>query len=803
LATQYFCHKPRRRAEVLTTLDGQGHPVLNGIDYLEVSAAAQTQLQVHFLFDLPGAPSANPQVLAPANIRIEGGTRITGIHAVSVSAAGKVLSVTVSAAGDFSTYTLRLLTTSGYDPQLSAVDFSFKAGCPSDFDCRTTDVCPPEDQASPAIDYLAKDYASFRRLILDRMAVTMPAWRESSPADIGITLVELLAYAGDQLSYYQDAVGTEAYLGTARRRISVRRHARLLDYRLHEGVNARAWVHFEAGPSGAKIDPQTALLTQANSPRGPLVDTLIPEALVQGSLVFQTLAGALVHPELNRIRFYTWSDDQCCLPQGAVRATLIDEGAGPLLSPGDAVLFEEVLGPATGAAADADPAHRHVVRLTEVSTGSDPLNNTGLVEIAWDAADALPFGLCLSAAIDSGAGAHVVSDVSVARGNLILADHGQTQPLENLPTPADTAGFYRPKLQNAGLTFHVAYDDFVARQSPAAGSLLQDVRAALPDITVEEGAVIWHPRHDLLGSGRNATDFVVEVENEGLASLRFGDGIMGAKPASGMAALYRTGNGAAGNVGAESIAHIVYPENTNAPDVLNVRNPLAAQGGKEAETLDQVRRFAPWAFRTQERAVTEADYSEVARRMPEVKQAQATLRWTGSWYTVFVAVDRENGLPVDAAFRTRVRDFLERFRLAGYDLEIASPLFVPLDILFTICVAPGYFRAAVKSALLEVFSNRALAAGGRGFFHPDNFTFGQSVFLSQMVAAAMAVPGVRWVDTSDLPPKPNRFKRFGRPSDGEAAAGRISMEPNEIARLDNDPSDPENGRIQFIMEGGI
>src|SRR4051812_32474636 len=106
LATQYFCHKPRRRAEVLTTLDGQGHPVLNGIDYLEVSAAAQTQLQVHFLFDLPGAPSADPQVLAPANIRIEGGTRITGIHAVSVSASGKVLTVTVSAAGDFSTYTL-------------------------------------------------------------------------------------------------------------------------------------------------------------------------------------------------------------------------------------------------------------------------------------------------------------------------------------------------------------------------------------------------------------------------------------------------------------------------------------------------------------------------------------------------------------------------------------------------------------------------------------------------------------------------------------------------------------------------
>jgi hypothetical protein len=41
-----------------------------------------------------------------------------------------------------------------------------------------------------------------------------------------IALVELLAYVGDQLSYYQDAVANEAYLETARQRISVKRHTR-------------------------------------------------------------------------------------------------------------------------------------------------------------------------------------------------------------------------------------------------------------------------------------------------------------------------------------------------------------------------------------------------------------------------------------------------------------------------------------------------------------------------------------------------------------------------------------------------
>src|SRR5262249_56085651 len=94
-------------------------------------------------------------------------------------------------------------------------------------------VCPPETAPPLQLDYLAKDYASFRRLMLDRMAALAPSWRERHAADLGITLVEVLAYATDYLSYRQDAVATEAYLGTARRRTSIRRHARLVDYRMH------------------------------------------------------------------------------------------------------------------------------------------------------------------------------------------------------------------------------------------------------------------------------------------------------------------------------------------------------------------------------------------------------------------------------------------------------------------------------------------------------------------------------------------------------------------------------------------
>ena len=111
------------------------------------------------------------------------------------------------------------------------------ASCPTDADCLPA-PCPPLVRVEPVLDYLAKDYASFRRLLLDLLPTLNPDWVERSPADLGIALVELLAYTGDRLSYYQDAVIGEAYLETLRHRISARRHARLIDYRMHDGRNA-------------------------------------------------------------------------------------------------------------------------------------------------------------------------------------------------------------------------------------------------------------------------------------------------------------------------------------------------------------------------------------------------------------------------------------------------------------------------------------------------------------------------------------------------------------------------------------
>ncbi len=839
MGARYFC-KNQKRSRVLR----DATITLNGIDYLEVldhDAPSGTPPQRTLLVRML---KGTPWGLSVGNVRIEGGVRVKGVQvawALRASEASdalvtagmiteneknlflnlpepdRVLVVRTNADGDYSMYTLRLVLSptsqeppTDFDPILSQVDFSFKVECPTEFDCESEEACPPEPEDEPVIDYLTKDYASFRKLMLDRLSVILPDWRERNPADMGVAMVEVMAYAADYLSYYQDAVATEAYLGTARRRTSLRRHARLLDYPMHDGCNARTWVQFQVG-ADATLEKGTQTLTRVSglpariAPGSPAY----AQALAQQPIVFETMHRAALFPEHNRMTFYTWGDEACCLPIGSTQATLA--GHFPDLKPGDVLIFVEERGVETGKVADADPAHRHAVRLTKVTLTEDPLGGqilepltedpVAVTEIAWMAEDALPFPLCLGRVeVPSGGltpGDPAKQPISAALGNVVLADCGRTIAGEEIASPTGHRR-YRPRLRETNIPQRVAYDHDAAQALAATVTLLQDPRKALPAVELGSDGATWVSRRDLLASGRFATEFVVETESDGRAYLRFGDGVFGRPPltAEKLTARYRIGNGAAGNIGADALAHVVTGEG-----VTGVRNPLPARGGVNPESLEEVRLYAPQAFRTQERAVTERDYAAVAQRHPQVQKAMATRRWTGSWHTMFLTVDRKGGLPVDAAFERDLRLFLERFRLAGQDLEIDGPRFVALEMAFRVCVEPNYFRSEVKEALLEAFSNRELPDGRRGFFHPDNFTFGQPVYLSRIVATAMQIPGVRWIDTSAEPP--NLFKRWGEPARDEFDRGQIDMGRLEIARLDNDPSRAENGKIDFIMEGGL
>jgi len=195
-----------RRARLL------GNVEWNGIDYVEVEDAGDRKTQwlcVHLLGRVP-------QGIDARNVRICGGRRIRDLRVTAVEVhrsedpeLDDCLRVRLDRAGDFSTYCLcigvvvdsrdedcrepaegatRWTTLPGFDPRYSCAEFTFGAGCPTPLDCAETSPCDAPETTPPAIDYLAKDYATFRRLLLDRLAVTLPDWSERHVPDVGITL---------------------------------------------------------------------------------------------------------------------------------------------------------------------------------------------------------------------------------------------------------------------------------------------------------------------------------------------------------------------------------------------------------------------------------------------------------------------------------------------------------------------------------------------------------------------------------------------------------------------------------------
>jgi hypothetical protein len=861
-----WCADERRSGD----LRAPAHP-LNGVDFVEFTrdpaapADRRFRLDVTFLKPPPGSLAGAPEAFS-----VIGGVRIVNLRvlAVEADAASPLrLFVFVDREGDFSTYVLAV-DEPGIDPERSQARFGFKAGCPTDFDCAADDWCPPAARMPLAIDYLAKDYQSFRQLLVDVIPQRNPGWIERLPADLGIALVELFAYAGDYLSYYQDAAGTEGYLDTCLHRVSAARHARLIDYRMHHGRNAATFVHFRAAagtdgvvPAGTKLLTRvgTALRGAAQAP-GVVVPAdadLDGDPALADVTVFETTALTRVVDRHNRLRVHTWGDAECCLAAGTRQAYLYGVPATgddpvafrPELRAGDYLLLAEERSPLTGSPADADPDRRQVVRLVEVEDTDDPAYRevlTGgvltprtspadatlpLQRVVWRDADRLAFTLCLSS-IRPATGP--IDPASVAHGNVAPADHGRTV-IRELPPPVLDVRRRWPlpvlPLPDAPITHQPmpATPEYAddGRLIQGRHDLGRDARetgaATLLGLRYPSGEEeLWEPVPHLLDSGPYDQHFVAEIDDDGRAVLRFGDDQYGRRPigVESVTGRYRTGNGRAGNIGAGALVHVLAPTAAELvdpadpgagpavfADIERVVQPLSARLGQDPESIEEVRELAPEAFRAiQFRAVTEADWQDVAMRHPAVAAAKARFRWTGSWHTVFVAVH-----PVDAAdlvrlagggaalapaFAARMASHLRRFKLAGYDLAVHAARYVPLEIDVTVCVARGHFRGDVLEAVARALSNRTAPDGTRGFFHPLEFSFGQSVYLSRLYAAIEGVDGVASARIS-------LFKRYWDVEGDELEEGAIAMGDLEIARLDNDANFPENGVLRLTAAGGL
>ena len=854
------CAEDARRALVLA------HPTLNGIDFVEyrfdplAPPGRRHVLEVRFLKPAPA--------LSPSDLVIEGGARILGIGIVAtVPPADALLRIFVTEAGDFSIYRLRLRdpATHGIDALLATAAINFKAGCPTDLDCRVTHDCPPLEGEAPALDHMARDFDSFRRMLLDLARARNPNWQEVHPAAPATALVELLAAEGDRLAWMQDAVGTEATLETARLRISARRHARLIDYRLHEGRNAFAFVQLDVDGSGI-VPAGTRFLTRvtaplqgaAASPGAQIAALPAPDydgdPALAGVTIFEATARTGCDAALNRLWLHDFGGRACCLPRGATAAYLFaTQGSGatltairPPLRVGDWILLHEAKGPETGRAADADPARRVAVRITRIAGATDPgfmaaLDDQAgeprlrrvlaaadpvlpLLRVEWAATQAPDFPLTITGRDSTGAALHCISQ---ARGNVVPVDHGRTVTRSTLdgtlPAPVTRGRTTTLELPVGSLTFQpmpaAPRFDASGRLADARHMLDASAESVLPALVLlvdppSEETRLWRPVPDLLDSFPFDEHVVAELDAEGRALLRFGDDAFGRRLPDGSAitARFRIGNGSAGNIGAGSLVHVVTPEASDLTDpadpaaapapfpvVRALWQPIAARAGTQPETLQAVRNQAPSAMHARQfRAVTEADWEAAALSLPGIAAARAVIRWTGSWQTIFVGLHprdpgalvplRTGGFALEPRFAATAEAALHRWRLAGKDLVVRAGLYVPLRLEIGLCLAPGHFRGAVVAAV------RAALVGAGGLFDPARARFGETLWLSRIVATVAAVPGISSCIV-------RAFHRYWALPAGELDTGRLPLGIWELPRLDADASLPENGVLILTIDG--
>jgi hypothetical protein len=808
--------------------------MFNGVDYAEAHPGA---IGIHFI-NRVRVKGTLEQGRPPVTLAASGAAPVPVVHPVdedadwSTDTSGRpVLRVRADLPGTPARYRLTVHS-NRLDPCLADAVITV-VGAEDAADCG---ACAPEtvgglpDGPLIPVDYLAKDFTSFLTALSSFSAVRYPLWAERSEADFGVVLMELLSALADELSYLQDRVAAEAAIGTATQRLSLVRHARLVDYEPLPALAAGTVVQFDVAPGvpGGAALPDV-IQVQALGGQAGTVD-------FAAGLVFAGtgLAGQGPRPALDarwnrydqagrvpRLVPYQWDPTATWLRRGATSMWVSGHGHG--FYPGQQLLIDT-------AATPGDSPAREIVRLTGSEERTDPVQGQPVTLIRW--ADRL-------------ADDHDLTRTELA-GNLLPAVHGQvTEELFAIPgsgqPPAVPAAIARR--DHSGSPAHCLYtlagplawrarpvkDGGPARPQPAL--TLQELAAAGPTPggpPPDGGRATWQWVSRLIDAAGTARAFTVTPERYSAAAsadgltlvdydgdgvtVRFGDGTFGRPPVPGTTfrARYLAGGGEIGNVAADTIVAVAPGDPANGL-VWRCTNPFAAAGGAEAETHAQIRDRAPQQAASGLLSLTgPADYEAAARlfslagnapspvgadRPAWARQAAAAARWTGSWLTITTIADPLAPEPpaTQLAALAHLAETLAARRLAGADSAVALARYHWLDLRITCAARPGHRPGDVAAAVLAGLSPRRDAGGGSGFFGRDKWTFGQPLAASALMAAVQSCPGVAGITRAD-------YRRAHGPGEWRPLRATLGIAPGEILRVDNDPGQPGHGLLFVTAE---
>lgn len=309
--------------------------------------------------------------------------------------------------------------------------------------------------------------------------------------------------------------------------------------------------------------------------------------------------------------------------------------------------------------------------------------------------------------------------------NVALATEGETKE-EVLGSGDASVPFQRFGLHEAPLTY----------VSSTSGSGLAST------LKVYVNGIEWHEAGSLYECGPRDRVFEVHRDENGRATAKFGDGINGSRLPTGLEnikAIYRKGLGKGGNVDAGKLS---LPMKVPL-GIKSVKNPLAASGGADQEDLESARTNAPLDMFTLGRLVSLQDYEDFCRAFAGIGKAMATWTWNGQVRGVFVTVAGQDGdeVPEDSLLYKNLLAEMHRAGDPSIPIELRSYQKAFFRAAAMVKIDPDYqadwVLSQVKCSVPAKFSFSARS-------------FGQDVYLSEVMAAVQSVPGVTAVEVSRL-----------------------------------------------------
>lgn len=204
-------------------------------------------------------------------------------------------------------------------------------------------------------------------------------------------------------------------------------------------------------------------------------------------------------------------------------------------------------------------------------------------------------------------------------------------------------------------------------------------------------------------SGPSDKVFIVDIAANKEAYIRFGDGINGAIPTSGLDLVgdYYTSQGSNGNINANTLVSVAPDLGTLIPtiDTIIYYNANPSVGGTDYEDIERVRRSAPLSLRTLDRAVTAQDYDDIALLAPGVDKAKHFYN-CGKFVNIYVSPN--GGGIANSTFLAEVELFFQDKKMIT---TFVKPLPCGESLIYVDLTVTGRFRVdgpRLRSELLEL-----------------------------------------------------------------------------------------------------